>query len=783
MPPAGLRYRADIDGLRAVAVLSVLLFHVDARLAPGGFTGVDVFFVISGYLITWIIQGQHEAGRFRFTEFYRRRILRIAPAYLAVTFASLLAGAVLMVPQDFAGLARSALWSTFSAPNVYFWLHQDTSYFAPDAAQIPLLHLWSLGVEEQFYLLWPAILLLCNRVLSARWLLWPLLGLAATSFVAAQHWASTDFTFAYYMLPARAGELLVGGLLALVLGRFGQRLPPGEAWRNVLALAGYSMVGYGIFGLDEASRFPGFNALYPCLGAAALILAGSGGGGWALRPLTWRPMVWIGLISYSLYLWHWPVLALTRYFLAVIGPLEAAICVPIIFALAYVSYRFVELPFRAQGGDWQGRWPAVVGRYALVVMALAAGTWGVVRLNGLSAAPWNAGYQVAAARMEERMRPAFEYDYICQSPGFNKADLQDERCVLRPEGSSDRAPVPVLLAGDSNAAHYVGMLAAVGQAYGFAFRNIAVSSCPPVASVRDDYGNPRAIEACTRFRHALMREAVNYPVVVLGAQWTSHARIPGFRDDLQATLATLTRNGSNVVLLGMVPRFPGYERACELRHLRVPWMDCKVHTDASATPASINEYLRQLAASVPGVTYMDALPVICPNGACSAYLDGKPLYFDPGHLSMVGSQDVGRAIVAHPAAIAQVFKQVHATTRSRKAHLGRTHGDLPDGFVLPFDYAVRMDRMVDLGNGRWQRQIEFDVAGVDAAAAQKAVTEMFARSGFRVTGPWEAKGGVRTTYKHKDGRWVTYIAWSTPRKGARGDATGSGYFGWIVPPP
>jgi len=779
MPASGLKYRADIDGLRAVAVLSVLLFHVDARLAPGGFTGVDVFFVISGYLITSIIQGQHEAGRFRFSEFYRRRILRIAPAYLAVTCATLLAGAVLMVPQDFSALARSALWSAFSAPNIYFWLHQDTSYFASDAAQIPLLHLWSLGVEEQFYLIWPALLLLSNRVFGTRWFLWPLSGLALASFVAAQHWASTDFMFAYYMLPARAGELLVGGLLALALGRHGHRLPPGQAWRNGLALMGYALIGYGIVGLDEESHFPGFNTLYPCLGAASLILAGSGGGGWALRPLTWRPMVWVGLISYSLYLWHWPVLAMARYFLTVIGPIEAAISVSAIFALAWASYRFVELPFRAQHAGWKGHWSAVLGRYGVVTLVLAAGAWGVFRLGGLSNAPWNAGYRAETARMEERMRPAFEYDFICQSPGFNTADFYDERCILRPQGNSAVTSARVLLAGDSNAAHYVGMLAEIGQAYGFAFRNIAVSSCPPLASEREDYGSLRARAACTRFRHTLMREAAAYPLVVLGAQWTSYSAVPGFREDLRATLSALVRKGRKVVLLGVVPRFPGFGRSCELRRLRMPWVDCKRHTDASATPASINAYLRQLAESMPGVTYMDALPVICPAGVCSAYLDGKPLYFDPGHLSMVGSREVGRAMVSQPAAIAAAFKQVRAAARSE----ARRAGILPDGFLLPFEHTIREDRLVKLGDGRWQRQIEFDVVGMDANVAKEAVTGIFARDGFRVTGPWEAKGGIRTTYKHKDGRWVTYIAWSTPRPGARSDATGSGYFGWIVPPP
>ena len=198
-------YRPDIDGLRAVAVLSVILFHIDKRLIPGGFVGVDIFFVISGFLISLHILQEIEAGKFSIVEFYRRRIKRIAPPMLVVVLITIIAAQFLMIPEDAERAADSALWSLVSLANVYFWWHQDTSYFSAASSELPLLHLWSLGVEEQFYIIWPIVLFLLYRKLHSK-LFVVFTGLIAiASYAAGQYWFVSDSSFVYYMLPTRAG--------------------------------------------------------------------------------------------------------------------------------------------------------------------------------------------------------------------------------------------------------------------------------------------------------------------------------------------------------------------------------------------------------------------------------------------------------------------------------------------------------------------------------------------------------------------------------------------------
>lgn len=269
-----MTYRRDIDGLRALAVMAVVLFHIDPAWVPGGFVGVDIFFVISGYLITSIISGRIRSGEFAFGWFFLRRIRRIAPAYFAVTLITLAVGCVLMLPSDLEFLGKSAFWSAFSVPNVFFWLHLDTGYFAADSRQLPLLHLWSLGVEEQFYMVWPAMLVIAMRYLPRRMMIAFLFILIAVSFQYAQAKAVSDPSFAYYMLPTRAGELGLGALLALMQMN-PQPTSSGGFGHELLAAMGLILVLFALFALDENSLFPGWNAFLPCFGTVLLILAGS----------------------------------------------------------------------------------------------------------------------------------------------------------------------------------------------------------------------------------------------------------------------------------------------------------------------------------------------------------------------------------------------------------------------------------------------------------------------------------------------------------------------------
>jgi peptidoglycan/LPS O-acetylase OafA/YrhL len=642
-------YRPDIDGLRAVAVLSVVIYHLSKAALPGGFVGVDIFFVISGYLITRNLWTEIDAGRFSLAGFYLRRIRRIAPAFLVMTAATLAAGALLLLPEDLERLGTSAAWAALSLGNVYFWLHLDTSYFAAASDQEPLLHTWSLGVEEQFYALWPGLLLLVALLPHRRraaFAMTAVLGIA--SFALGEWVLATSQKFAYYMLPTRAGELGMGALLALWQPSAGTvaflRSRRGRPLVELAAGAGGLLIAYSLWKLDAGAAFPGLNAIYPCLGAALLMAAGGQGSWLAQKVLGWRPMVWIGLISYSLYLWHWPILAYLRYFFGEIQLVSGLAATVAMFLLAWASYRWVEQPAR--------RWRAPPGRQALALfglptaaLCLAAGA--VVASDGLKrqiqALP---GYGERSAALHEFTAPAYEYPYNCQLSEHAPDILDWERCIVGADAARQGGSEPrILLWGDSHAAHHLGLLGELATKDGFALRNATHSACPPVFG--GSFGEGRFREGCNQYR-PMVREALergDYDTVLFGAGWGMYIDQPGFRRSLERTLAQLSAQGVRVVLLGQVPYFRSYDRSCELRALRVAGVDCRARVVLPDRGMSrTNRALRDMARRHEGVTYLDVHGLICRDGRCEPYLDGKPVYYDSSHLSMQGSRALGRLL-------------------------------------------------------------------------------------------------------------------------------------------
>ena len=297
-----LAYRADIDGLRAVAVLSVVAFHLGITKTPGGFVGVDVFFVISGYLISSIVFYEIASSRFSIVNFYERRIRRIFPALFAMLAGFSVLAAVYLLPTELVNYAKSLLAATASASNFYFWQH--SGYFDAPLSQ-PLLHTWSLAVEEQFYLTFPLFLVVVRKVFPDK-LRTAVVALFAMSLIASAVVVARNQSAAFYMPYTRAWELLLGTLLSL--GMF----PRMNSWlqRNAATIAGLAMIAFSVVFYSERTLFPGLSALVPCVGSALIIGAGETGPSVVSRFLSWRPMVFIGLISYSLYLWHWPIVVL-----------------------------------------------------------------------------------------------------------------------------------------------------------------------------------------------------------------------------------------------------------------------------------------------------------------------------------------------------------------------------------------------------------------------------------------------------------------------------------------
>lgn len=359
-------YRDDIDGLRAIAVLAVVFFHAGLGF-PGGFVGVDVFFVISGYLITSLIVADLDQGRFSLRRFWERRIRRIWPASLAVLIACLAAGSIIMFPADFRALANTAISQVLMLANVRLW--QKVDYFAGHAEIDPLLHMWSLAVEEQFYVLFPFVLRLTWRRGSAR--CGAVLGaLAAASLAASVLLLPRHAAAVFYLLPFRGWELLLGALLACFPWR------PGGLIRQLLGVAGAGLIAYPCFAYDRGTPFPGLAAVAPCAGAAAIIVAGATDGGAAVPSLVSRALAtsWltmIGRMSYSIYLWHWPLLAFHRYCTSASRtPIAIAVYLGLVLLVSFCSWRWIETPFRtASKPPGRARALAAVGLLSLAVLA------------------------------------------------------------------------------------------------------------------------------------------------------------------------------------------------------------------------------------------------------------------------------------------------------------------------------------------------------------------------------------------------------------------------------
>src|SRR5262245_24002873 len=365
-----MQYRPELDGIRAVAVLPVILFHMDMPFIPGGFVGVDVFFVLSGFLITNMLAADLAGGRMSTLNFYDRRIRRIVPGLAAMLVCCSIAAPFILFPEDLANFGLSLTAATLSASNVLFYL--QSGYFSAAADRMPLLHTWSLGVEEQFYILFP--LLLYGAWKWARTRIALLIGLLLVASLCLSIWGTSAMPAAtFFLLPTRAWELLLGSLLAL-LAIAG---PRSSLQQEAAALGGLALIAASILLLSRQTPFPGLAALPPCLGTALLIWSGCGNRTQPFltqRLLSARPVVFVGLISYSLYLWHWPFIVFAKYltFGTLSRPMRASL-LALIFAVAVASWRLIETPLRRGSWPWPTLRLRLAGAGGAAVLLIAAG--------------------------------------------------------------------------------------------------------------------------------------------------------------------------------------------------------------------------------------------------------------------------------------------------------------------------------------------------------------------------------------------------------------------------
>lgn len=630
--PADNGYRIDIDGLRAIAVLAVVLFHVDERWVPAGFIGVDIFFVISGFLITGIVDRGIRQRSFSLATFYRNRIRRIAPVLGVVVVLTLLAGQFILLPGDLERLARSAVASEFFVANIYFYSFLDTGYFASNSRLEPLLHLWSLGAEEQFYLIWPLLFLLASRVMSHVQLGIAAVVLVLASFLFGQYYYATDPMFVYYMLPARAGQLLSGALcyFALSWGR-----PASTKPATLLVAMGLALIAWTLWSLKPDDPFPGFNAI-PVTLAAALVLYGGATDNPLSRLLGTTALAKIGLLSYSLYLWHWPVLAYVRYVYPEPELSLQLIALVIIFALSWFSLRLVETPCRRDRAPLR----QVFLRYLLFpALLVLSSSLLLVATNGYGVHALGDDYKEELQRLTQAGRMAPSARYVCQKP------IITQQLLLAPECVIGDAPTPrVAVWGDSNASHYVGALKVLARHYGFSFRNFASGACPPVLEDPGRYTNSTARPRCAQFVDLIRDHLQQYEVIIMSGNWEWYLgrHKDEFETALSATLATMLESGQRVLVLGHVPHIPGFDRSCEAKAVKLGFMDCaSLAIVSDGRVNSLNAEIRRISLAA-GAEYLDFNNFLCKKGRCRGIIRGISLYFDDIHLSASGSEQLGR---------------------------------------------------------------------------------------------------------------------------------------------
>lgn len=443
-----MTYRADIDGLRAVAVALVLLFHLDIEAFAGGYIGVDVFFVLSGYLITTIVWKQVEAGRFRLRTFYARRVLRLMPPLLVTIVATIVAAAVLMDPKDYAAFARTVVSSVLSVSNILFYT--QAGYWDSANELKPLLHTWSLGVEEQFYLLWPAALLAVGRLRPGAIrpiLMWT----TAIGAIGAIILFESDPSAAFYLLPARIFQFSLGAVLGLVPGKTTSRWLRSQTARSWGQLAGVVAVGVSaVVVLTAESPYPGWRAVLPTAAAAIALVAGTnGGGGLANALLGNAAMRWLGRLSYSLYLTHWPVISLYRYRtnLELTGA-EQAMLLAVSLASAAVLHYGVERRFYVRPEAGAVRTPTVAPVQNRRPNMAVAGVLGFAAATALTLShaalgdgwAWRHGQvQLTVEAIDDGVQRRFDL----VRPGCNIRDLTRDAC-------NDKAEVQALVLGNSH---------------------------------------------------------------------------------------------------------------------------------------------------------------------------------------------------------------------------------------------------------------------------------------------------------------------------------------------
>ncbi|MEA1677219.1 acyltransferase family protein [Nitrospirillum sp. BR 11163] len=642
------KYRSDIDGLRAIAVLSVILFHAFPNALRGGFVGVDIFFVISGFLISTIIIGSFEKDRFSFIHFYERRIRRIFPALLLVLISCFVMGWIELFPDEYKQLGKHISASAVFVMNLF--LIKESGYFDNAVNTKPLLHIWSLGVEEQFYIAWPLILWVVYKfrinIIAA------VVFFVGVSFTLNVDNISSNSVSTFYSPQTRAWELLVGAVLAHIIlhgahavvdGPSKARIPVSATARNILSIVGILLVVAGFLVIDGGRKFPGWWAVMPVAGTFLMIFAGPGA--WLNRMVLGRRlMVWFGTISFPLYLWHWPLLVFAR----IVGdetppPLVRAGVLLGAILLAWLTYRLVERPFRFGG---HGHRKAIV--LMLLMGVVAVGGYDTWKRDGLTFRP-----------ISKRAEILSHYDNR-----FGDMAKEDFRCFFYSEPAStyaehgcDREDFPgkptVFVAGNSFSAYLSQALRPLVAAKGLNFVQYSAAFCN-VLLLNDKRERCRDISSLILAR--IKEEKPD--TVILFANYAIPGTSPEYGDDVPYDEVILRRTEEireagvrKVIVLGMIPTWESDLPKVLLRRFVAKRQNIPARTYDGINKQSFEWDEKLRSKKYPdGVIYVSLKDALCNEQGCLAVvgpdLKTDVLQFDYGHLTKAGAGYIVRNIVS-----------------------------------------------------------------------------------------------------------------------------------------
>ncbi|MGA7777381.1 MAG: acyltransferase family protein [Paraburkholderia sp.] len=646
--PGTLIYRKDIDGLRAVAVLSVLLFHAFPSAIPGGFVGVDIFFVISGYLITGILADEVRTNRFSIPAFYARRARRIFPALATVLAAVLAIGWAVLYTDEFQQLGKHVAAGAGFISNLVLW--NETGYFDRAAASKPLLHLWSLGVEEQFYILWPLVLALVHRRKAA------LIGAVCVIMVASfaldvsliRHHPGATFFSPF----TRFWELMIGSGLALGSARL---RPVPRAVRNIGSLLGAALCAVAIFGLNSRLGYPGAWALLPTLGAALLIASGFGAA--INRSVLSQPlMVGIGKISYPLYLWHWPLLSFSTILLGGEASASQRVLILLVSALlAWLTYRLIESPIR----HMKIRWVSVAGPSLMLLFVGSAGAAIFAAAPQAPSRPYSQFGDVATAAHGKVGRK-----FVSGECGLRGADADAGLCIFDTRDTPHFAMI-----GDSKAEAMIWGFVQESTS-GHRWSGMARGGCAPLVGVvrSSSYAGDNP-DDCTHFARLEVDRAESDPQIRMvaiaaalrileGPEYvntkTGEPDKVGALDGMDATISELEKAGKRVALIVDNPTLPDPAQCMERSSMKYGVMRMLGGPDLAACTLHYGDYLKvtqqyremiaKLQALHPKLLVLDPAPLLCDetHGTCPISQNGNFLYSYGDHVSDYASEMLAR---------------------------------------------------------------------------------------------------------------------------------------------